>query len=41
MADTQTLINPSRARRGTAAVIAQYIQDLSHPVTLVPCAPAA
>jgi hypothetical protein len=41
MADTQTPVNPSRARRGAAAVIAQYIQDLTHPVATVPCAPAA
>lgn len=38
MSDPNTLINPSkttvstpRARRGAAAVFAQYIQDLTHP----------
>jgi hypothetical protein len=38
MSDTNTLITPStivtstpRARRGAAGVIAQYIQDLTHP----------
>lgn len=41
MADTHTPVNTSRARRTAAAVIAQYIQDLSHPVAPVPCAPAA
>ena len=38
MSDASTLITPSettngtpRARRGAAAVFAQYIQDLTHP----------
>jgi hypothetical protein len=37
MSTTETLIAPSttavtpRAQRGAAAVIAQYIQDLTHP----------
>jgi hypothetical protein len=36
MSDTQLLPTPNttaapRARRGAAAVIAQYIQDLTHP----------
>ena len=38
MSETSTLITPSkttkgtpRARRGAAAVFAQYIQDLTHP----------
>jgi hypothetical protein len=29
-----------RARRSAAAVVAQYIQDLSHPSEPVPCAAA-
>ena len=41
MADTQIQTNTLRARRGAAAVIAQYIQDLTHPAAPVPCAPAA
>jgi hypothetical protein len=30
-----------RIQRGAAAVIAQYIQDLTHPTAPLPCAPAA
>jgi hypothetical protein len=48
MSDTKTLITPTRitkstprARRGAAAVIAQYIQDLTHPSQPDPCAAAA
>jgi len=41
MADTHTQINASRRRRTSAAVIAQYIQDLTHPATPDPCASAA
>jgi hypothetical protein len=48
MSETKTLINPSktmdstpRARRGAAAVFAQYIQDLTHPSEPDPCAAAA
>lgn len=29
-----------RRRRSAAAVIAQYIQDLTHPAEPVPCPPA-
>jgi len=39
---TQTTSTTPRATRGAAAVIAQYIQDLTtHPVTQGPCAAAA
>jgi hypothetical protein len=39
---TQTASTTPRATRGAAAVIAQYIQDLTtHPVTQDPCAAAA
>ena len=48
MSETSTLITPSkitkgtpRARRGAAAVFAQYIQDLTHPSQPDPCAAAA
>jgi hypothetical protein len=38
---TQTTSNTPRAARGAAAVIAQYIQDLTHSVTQGPRAAAA
>jgi hypothetical protein len=48
MSTPDTLINPShitkstpRARHGAAAVIAQYIQDLSHPSKSEPSAAVA
>lgn len=48
MSETVTLITPTettaatpRARRGAAAVFAQYIQDLTHPSHPDPCAAAA
>jgi hypothetical protein len=48
MSDTATLITSTetttatpRARRGAAAVFAQYIQDLTHPSQPDPCAAVA
>ena len=46
MSATQLLVTPGttttpRARRGAAAVIAQYIQDLTHPAEPEPCVAAA
>jgi hypothetical protein len=38
---TQTTTSTPRATRGAAAVIAQYIQDLTNSVTQDPCAAAA
>ncbi len=38
---TQTTSTTPRATRGAAAVIAQYIQDLTHSVTQGPRAAAA
>jgi hypothetical protein len=39
---TETTPTTPRATRGAAAVIAQYIQDLTtHPATQDPCAAAA
>lgn len=37
---TTTTTTP-RARRGAVSVIAQYIQDLTHPAEPDPCAAAA
>jgi hypothetical protein len=42
--ETQIQVQPRRApraQRTAAAIIAQYIQDLTHPVEPAPCAPAA
>ena len=38
---TSTTTSTPRAQRGAAAVIAQYIQDLTHPSPPAFCAPAA
>lgn len=38
---TDTPRRAFRRRRTAAAVIAQYIQDLSHPQPPLPCSPAA
>jgi hypothetical protein len=42
--ESQAQVQPRtapRQQRTAAAVIAQYIQDLTHPVEPAPCAPAA
>jgi hypothetical protein len=41
MADSPSISSASRVRRGAAAVIAQYIQDLASPVVPAPCVPTA
>ncbi len=41
MADLNSTSTASRARRGSAAVIAQYIQDLAASVAVVPAAATA
>jgi len=41
MTDSLNISSASRVRRGAAAVIAQYIQDLASPVVPAPCAPTA
>lgn len=41
MADSPSISSASRVRRGAAAVIAQYIQDLATPAVPVHCAPTA
>ena len=39
MNDLPSISSASRVRRGAAAVIAQYIQDLTSPVVPAPCVP--
>jgi hypothetical protein len=42
--ESQTQVQPRKAprlQRTAAAVIAQYIQDLTHPVKPMPCTPGA
>ncbi len=41
MADSPSTSTASRVRRGAAAVIAQYIQDLATPGVPAPCVPTA
>ena len=41
MADSPSISSASRVRRGAAAVIAQYIQDLASPAVPAPFVPTA